>query len=124
MFEKFTSGSVFEEMASFSRVVKAGNTIYVSGCTGYDYIANTIKESIEAQCEQTFQNIIQALAKTGATLQNVVRCNYIFTEGKDFETCFPIIKKYLADVKPASTVICAQFPNPKVKIEIEVTAVL
>ncbi len=118
-----SSGSIFEEQVSYSRAVVVGNMIFVAGCTGYDYSTGTISNDIVEQTEQTFKNIAVALEKAGASLQDIVRVNYIITDMGNWEKCWPTFKKYLGNVKPAATAICAQLVSDAMKIEIEVTAI-
>jgi enamine deaminase RidA (YjgF/YER057c/UK114 family) len=81
-----------------------------------------IKSGIQAQCEQTLQNIDAALKQAGASLADVVRVHYILPDRGDFEACWPILKKYFGDVRPAATMIQAGLSDPRMLIEIEVTA--
>jgi enamine deaminase RidA (YjgF/YER057c/UK114 family) len=81
-----------------------------------------IKSGIQAQCEQTLQNIDAALKQAGASLVDVVRVHYILPDRGDFEACWPILKKYFGDVRPAATMIQAGLSDPRMLIEIEVTA--
>jgi enamine deaminase RidA (YjgF/YER057c/UK114 family) len=118
-----SSGSIFEEQVSFSRAVVVGQMVFVSGCTGYDYANHIIEDDIVAQTEQTFKNIENALTKAGASFKDVVRVNYILKDTTEWERCWPVFKKYLGEVRPACTVICANLTGEKLKIEIEVTAI-
>lgn len=118
-----STGSIFEENIAFSRAVVVDKTVYVSGCTGYDYSTTTISDDLVEQTEQTFKNIEAVLAKAGAKLTDVVRVHYLLKEGEDFEKCWSTIRKYFGDVRPACTVFCVTFPVKEIKIEIEVTAV-
>jgi reactive intermediate/imine deaminase len=118
-----SSGSKFEQEVGYSRAVVVGSMIFVAGCTGFDYATNEISDKIEEQVEQTFKNIESALEKAGATLQDVVRATYLFKNNDEFEQCWPIFQRYFGEIRPALTVYEVKFPNPNVKIEIEVTAV-
>jgi enamine deaminase RidA (YjgF/YER057c/UK114 family) len=118
-----SSGSIFEEQVSYSRAVVVNKMVFVSGCTGYDYSTSIISEDVVEQAEQTFKNIQSALEKAGATLHDIVRVNYIITDISNWEKCWPVFKKYLGNVRPAATAICAQLVNEAMKIEIEVTAI-
>lgn len=118
-----STGSVFEKDVAFSRAVVVDKTIYVSGCTGYDYTTTTIADDIVAQTEQAFANIVYALQQADATLEDVVRVHYIVPDPAAFEKCWPTIRKYFGDIRPACTVFCAPLTSDKIKIEIEVTAV-
>jgi len=117
-----TSGSIYEEQIGYSRAVVVGDWVFVAGTTGFDYATMTIADDVEAQTEQCFQNIASALAQAGCTLGDVVRVNYVLPDGRDFEACWPVLRKYLGKAKPAAMVITAGLLDPRMKIEIEVTA--
>lgn len=117
-----TSGSTYEEQISYSRAVVVGDWVFVSGTTGFDYATMTIADDVVAQTEQCFQNIAAALAQAGCTLDDVVRVNYVLPDGRDFEACWPVLRKYLGKAKPAAMVITAGLLDPCMKIEIEVMA--
>ena len=117
-----SSGSTYEEQIGYSRAVVVGDWVFVSGTTGFDYATMTIADDVVAQTEQCFQNMAAALAQAGCTLGDVVRVNYVLPEGRDFEACWPVLRKYLGKAKPAAMVITAGLLDPRMKIEIEVTA--
>jgi enamine deaminase RidA (YjgF/YER057c/UK114 family) len=120
--ELISSGSTFEDTVGYSRAVVDGEWVFVAGTTGYDYTTMTISDDVTEQCEQIFKNIEQALAKAGASLADVVRVNYIVDGRENWPPCWPITKKYFGDVRPAATMIVAGLQDPRIKIEIEVTA--
>ena len=117
-----SSGSTFEADVGYSRAVVDGDWIFVSGTTGFDYRTMTLADGVVAQCEQAMHNIIAALREAGASLADIVRVHYILPRREDFEPCWPILKKHLGDVRPAATMIQAGLSDPRMLIEIEVTA--
>ncbi len=117
-----TSGSPFEAEIAYSRAVVQGDWIFVSGTTGFDYTTMTIAEDIESQTEQCLKNIQSALSEAGADMSDVVRVNYVLPNGAEFQRCWPILRKYFGTVRPAAMMICAQLMDPRMRIEIEVTA--
>ncbi len=117
-----TSGSRFEAEIGYSRAVVDGDWIFVSGTTGFDYATMTIQPDVVAQCDQTMRNIESALKEAGATMADIVRVHYILPRREDFEQCWPILKRYLGDVRPAATMFQAGLADPRMLIEIEVTA--
>lgn len=116
------SGSTFEEQMAYSRALVAGDWVFVSGTTGFDYASMTISEDIAEQAEQCFRNIESALRQAGAGLEDVVRVTYVLPDGALFERCWPVLRKYFGAVKPAAMMISAGLADPRMKIEIEVTA--
>jgi enamine deaminase RidA (YjgF/YER057c/UK114 family) len=117
-----SSGSTFEREIGYSRAVVAGDWVFVSGTTGFDYAAMTIEDDVAAQAEQTIRNIEHALAEAGASLADVVRVHYILPKAADFPRCWPVLRRTFAEVRPAATMIEAGLSDPRMKIEIEVTA--
>ena len=117
-----SSGSPFEQQIGYSRAVVAGDWIFVSGTTGFDYSNMTIAEDVVAQARQCFKNIDAALQQAGASLQDVVRVNYVLPNAADFEPCWPVLREYFGEVRPAAMMISAGLLDARMKIEIEVTA--
>ena len=117
-----SSGSSFEADIGFSRAVVDGDWIFVSGTTGFDYRTMTISDDLGEQTERCLQNIRSALEQAGATLQDVVRVMYILPEAGAFPSCWPVLRKYFGEVRPAATMISAGLSDPRMKIEIQVTA--
>lgn len=117
-----SSGSAFEEMIGYSRAVVEGDWVFVSGTTGFDYSAMTISDDLLEQAEQCFKNIESALQQAGSGLQNIVRVTYVLPNVADFEPCWPVLRKYLGKVRPAAMMISAGLSDPRMRIEIQVTA--
>ena len=117
-----SSGSKFEAEFAYSRAVVEGEFVFVSGTTGFDYRAMTISENAAEQAEQALRNIGEALSEAGSSFADVVRVRYILPRASDFEACLPAVRKYLGDVRPAATMMEAGLADPRMKIEIEVTA--
>jgi enamine deaminase RidA (YjgF/YER057c/UK114 family) len=116
------SGSTFEEQIGYSRALVAGNWVFVSGTTGFDYTTMSISDSLVQQTEQCLKNIESALRQGGSSLKDVVRVTYVLPNGSEFEQCWPVLRKYFAEVRPAAMMISAGLSDPRMKIEIEVTA--
>ncbi len=117
-----SSGSPFEEQIGYSRAVVDGDWIFVSGTTGFDYATMTIADDIVQQAEQCFVNITAALHEAGATLADIVRVLYIVPQTAEFERCWPVLRRHLGAVRPAATMISAALLDPRMRIEIQVTA--
>ena len=117
-----SSGSTFEQAIGYSRAVVDGRWVFVSGTTGFDYNTMTISDDIVVQADRCFQNIQRALADAKCRLTDVVRVTYIVPDRDDFPKTWPILQRYLGDIRPAATMIVAGLSDPRMKIEIEVTA--
>jgi len=96
--------------------------VFVSGTTGFDYSTMTIADDIAAQTEQCLKNIVHALEQAGASLKDVVRVTYVVPKAEEFEQTWPTLRKYFGEIRPAAMMISAGLADPRMRIEIEVTA--
>jgi len=117
-----SSGSPFESQIGYSRAVAAGPWVFMSGTTGFDYKSMTIAANVVDQAEQCFRNVGAVLEQAGASFADVVRIDYLVTRREDFEPIWPVLQRYLGEVRPACTVIIAGLLDPRMLIEVEVTA--
>jgi enamine deaminase RidA (YjgF/YER057c/UK114 family) len=117
-----SSGSPFEAQIGYSRAVVAGPWVFMSGTTGFDYKSMTIADNVVEQAEQCFRNVAGVLEQAGVSFADVVRITYLVTRREDFERIWPVLERYLGEVRPACTVIVAQLLDPRMLIEVEVTA--
>lgn len=117
-----SSGSTFEADIGYSRAVVDDDWVFVSGTTGFDYRTMTVAEGVVGQAEQCLRNIEAALAEAGAALSDVVRVTYVLPDASEFASCWPVLRKYFGTVRPAAMMISAGLADPRMKIEIEVTA--
>ena len=116
------SGSSFEREIGYSRAVLDGEWVFVSGTTGFDYATMTVHEGLVEQTEQCFRNIEAALGQAGASLADVVRVTYILPNAREFPDCWPVLRRHFGAIRPAATMISAGLVDPRLRIEIEVTA--
>lgn len=119
-----SSGSEFEAKIGYSRAVVEGGFVFVSGTTGYNYDNMTLSDKVEEQANQCFINIENALKQAGTSIANIVRVTYILPNRDDFEQCWPVLSRWLGEVRPAATVFEARLLDDAMKIEIQVTASL
>jgi enamine deaminase RidA (YjgF/YER057c/UK114 family) len=117
-----SSGSQFEADIGYSRAVVQGAWCFVSGTTGFDYAAMTISDDVAEQADQTFKNIDVALRQAGFAMGDVVRVHYLLPRASDFPATWLVLQKWFGDVRPAATMFEAGLADPRMKIEIEVTA--
>lgn len=117
-----SSGSTFEQEIGYSRAVVQGDWVFVSGTTGFDYSTMTLADGVQAQAEQCLKNIESALQQAGSSLKDVVRVTYVLPDADEFRQCWPILRKYFGDIRPAAMMISAKLLDARMRIEIEVTA--
>ena len=117
-----SSGSPFEAEAGYSRAVVDGEWIFVAGTTGFNYVQMTIAEDPAEQTRQAFRNIEQALGEAGAELADVARVRYYVPDIADWPAIVPVLGEVFGAVRPAATALVCGLVDPRMKIEIEVTA--
>jgi enamine deaminase RidA (YjgF/YER057c/UK114 family) len=117
-----SSGSQFEHDIGYSRAVVDGDWVFVSGTTGFDYATMTISDDLVQQTEQCLKNIQSALRQAGAEFADVVRVTYVLPDAVRFPDCWTTLRKYWDAVRPAAMMISAGLSDPRMQIEIEVTA--
>ena len=110
---RISSGSDFETQIGYSRAVVDGDWVFVSGTTGFDYATMTIPPGVVEQA---------ALEEAGCSLDDVVRVRYMLPRVEDFEPCWPVLRRAFGEVRPAATMIACGLTDPRMRIEIEVTA--
>ncbi len=116
------SGSTFETDIGYARAVVSGEWIFVSGTTGFDYETMAIAPDVVSQCARALRNIEWALAQAGAGLRDVVRVHYLLPDRADFPPCWPLLREAFGGAAPAATMMVAGLSDPRMRIEIEVTA--
>ena len=119
-----SSGSKFEEAFGYSRAVKAGDTVYISGTIGMDYATGALSSDPIKQLHQIIRNFEPALTKAGATLKDVVQITTYVTAPEVFQAIGPELGKIFAHIRPANAALVVAFPVPDVKVEISAVAVI
>jgi enamine deaminase RidA (YjgF/YER057c/UK114 family) len=121
-----SSGSPYEPKIGFSRAVKAGNTIYVSGTVAWGDDGTLVGPGdMYAQAKQTIRNIEKALAQAGASLRDVVRTRIFVTDISRLDDAARAHGEAFSEIRPASTMVeVSRLADPEMLIEIEAVAVV
>jgi enamine deaminase RidA (YjgF/YER057c/UK114 family) len=117
-----SSGSPFEAAGGYSCAVVDGEWVFVAGTTGFNYAAMTIAQDPVEQTRQALRNIEAALAKAGASLADTVRVKYYVPDAADWPRIMPVLGEAFGAICPAATALICGLVDPRMKIEIEVTA--
>jgi enamine deaminase RidA (YjgF/YER057c/UK114 family) len=119
-----SSGSTFERDVGYARAVVVGDRVLVAGTTGFDYATMTIASDVESQVRQCLANLEAALAAAGSTLSDAVRVRYILPDAAEFPATWPFLREAFGRTRPAATMIEARLADPRMRIEIELEAVI
>src|SRR4051794_4318465 len=121
--ERHGSGAPWEPVVGYSRVVKAGPTVYVSGCTAIDADGNVVGQTPYEQAVQTLRNVVEALGRVGATPADVVRTRTYVTDISRWEEVGRAHGEIFADVLPATSMVeVSGLIDPRMVVEIEAVA--
>jgi enamine deaminase RidA (YjgF/YER057c/UK114 family) len=118
-----SSGSPFEPTIGFSRAVRIGNRVLVSG-TGPVWPDGSCPDDAGLQARRCFEIIERALAEAGARLCDVARTRMFLTSSADADRVSAVHGELLGDIRPAATmVVIGALLDPRWKIEIEAEAI-
>ena len=119
-----SSGSPFETAYGYSRAVRDGDLIFISGTTGYDYKAMLLPEDVAEQARNIFRTFAGVLAQAGAALSDIVSLR-TFVTSRDY--CEPVLRvqgEVFASIRPAAAIyVIAGLLKPEMKVEIEAVAI-
>jgi enamine deaminase RidA (YjgF/YER057c/UK114 family) len=119
---KVKTGSKFEDIGSYSRLVAIGDLIFVSNTAGRSPVTKEIPEDLTEQTRQVVDNVEAALAAVGASLADVVRSHVYVQNPQDIDGAMAVIAARFRGVDPALTITCPPLGSTKYKVELEVTA--
>ncbi len=119
-----SSGSIFEEKFGYSRAVKVGQTVYVSGTVGIDYGTGTVSDDPIEQLHQIIANMEPSLKEAGTSLADIVQITTYVTTPEVFQTIGPELGKIFGDIRPTNAALVVAFPVPDVVVEISATAII
>lgn len=119
-----TTRSHFEEAYGYSRAVRVGETIFISGTVGLDYETGTMPQSPRDQMEQIAANLELAVTGAGGDMADIAQI-IVYVTGPDvFAEIGPVLKRVFGPVGPTNTALQVQFPFPDIKVEVSATAIV
>ena len=122
--KNISTGSKWEPIIGYSRAVKVGNQIFVSGTTGTD-ASGKVAGDTYAQTKQALANIAAALVQAGTTVESVVRTRLFMTDISKWEDAAKAHGEVFGSIRPATTMVqVAKLIDPAMLVELEADAVI
>lgn len=123
---KFSSGTKWEDIVGYSRAVRVGKIVHVSGTTATDAQGNLVGiGDASEQARQALMNMKSALESVGATLEHVVRTRIYVTDITRWEEIGVVHGQFFHDIRPVATIVEVKaLVDPRMLVEIEAEAIL
>jgi reactive intermediate/imine deaminase len=125
--QMFSTNSKWEPIVGYSRAVKVGNMVFVTGTTATDYETGKIVGVNDpyAQTKQTLQNIESVLKRAGAEMKDVVRTRLFVTDISKWQEYGRAHAEYFREVLPATTMVeVSKLISPEMMVEVEADVVI
>lgn len=118
-----TSGSPFEKSYGYSRAVRSGDEVHISGTTGYDYAKMAMPDEVAEQTRNIFATFSAVMKEAGGELADIVRLRVFVTDVAYCDAVLTVQGEFFGAIRPAGTiVVVSALLKPEMKVEIEADA--
>lgn len=118
-----STGTKYEFQFGYSRAVRQGDRIWLSGTAGFDDDGELVSDDVSGQLRRAIEILTKALTQLGATLEDVVMTRIYLADMKDADTAAVVHGEAFRDIRPATTVVRTDFVDRRILVEIEAEAV-
>jgi enamine deaminase RidA (YjgF/YER057c/UK114 family) len=119
-----TTGTKYEFQFGYSRAVRHGNVVRVSGTAGLDENGQVVADDVGAQLRRSIEIMRKALEELGAELDDVIMTRIYVADIRDADTIAVVHGDAFREIRPATSIVKTEFVDAKILVEIEAEAVL
>ena len=119
-----STGTKYEFQFGYSRAVRVNDHIRVAGTAGLGEDGQVVSDDIVEQMRRALDIVKRAIEELGGTLDDIVMTRIYVSDARNIDSCAVVHGEVFRDVRPASTIVCVEFIDPKILVEVEAEAVL
>jgi enamine deaminase RidA (YjgF/YER057c/UK114 family) len=119
-----STGTKYEFQFGYSRAVRVNDHIRVAGTAGLNDNGQPVSDDVVEQMRRALEIVTSAIEELGGALDDVIMTRIFVSDRRNIDSVAVIHGEVFRDVRPASTIVCVEFIDPKILVEVEAEAVL
>jgi enamine deaminase RidA (YjgF/YER057c/UK114 family) len=119
-----STGTKYEFQFGYSRAVRVNDHIRVAGTAGLNDDGQPVSDDVVDQMRRALEIVKSAIEELGGALDDVVMTRIYVSDRRNIDSCAVVHGEVFREVRPASSIVCVDFIDPKILVEVEAEAVL
>jgi enamine deaminase RidA (YjgF/YER057c/UK114 family) len=118
------TGTRYEHQFGYSRAVRQGNVIRVSGTAGLGADGRVVSDGVVEQMRRALEIVRTAIQQLGGTLEDVIMTRVFVSDVRNIDSVATVHGEVFREIRPASSIVKVEFIDPKILVEVEAEAIL